>query len=135
MNEMERITSRADVLISAITEAMMAPVEAAAERMALAVKVAQITGRMEAHAMVLDTIAAHKDRLLAGLAGMTGARRALALKHVELLEAQELAILTEIEVPAEIAQQAVKGLPAPIEQPTHKRDGRRFARVNGVHAE
>lgn len=134
MNEMEQVTSRANVLISAITEAMMAPVEAAAERMHLAVKVAQIKARMEAHAMVLDTIAADKDRILSGLPTMTGARKALAMKHLENLENLELAILTEIEVPGEIATAAVKGLPGP----THKRDGRRFTRVpetNGVHAE
>lgn len=132
MNEMEQVTSRVDTLISAITSAMLAPIEAAAERMALAVKVAEIRGRMAAHAMVLDTIDGHKRDLLDQIDGLTGARKALAMKHVELLEQQELAILAEIEVPAEIATQAVRGLPAPTRGPTHVRNGRRFVPVNGT---
>src|SRR5262245_59745075 len=105
-SEMDGLVARAERLIGAGTGATLATTEAAAERLELASRVAQIQGRMAALAAVLQTVGAQKETLLARLEQARGPVRALLEAQLAALTAQELAVLEKAGVPQLAAHQA-----------------------------
>ncbi len=133
-NEMDALVARADKLISAVTGAIMSSVEAGAERLELASRVAQVQGRMAAFGAVLESVGSAKAALLARLdKAPAGPVRALLEAQVAALAAQELAVLERAGVPQAAASAALAAVDAGGgaggREATHRRDGKRFVAV------
>ena len=132
---MRALATRSSQLIDAISGAIMAQAEVAAERIQLAAAVAQVEQRMAAHSAVLECIDAQRIAVEAKMVGAKGARLKLYETQLDLLAAQEVAILAKVGVPLDLARQAVKQVETKPAA-THKRDGRRFVQIadgtNGV---
>jgi hypothetical protein len=126
--QMENLVSRTEALVGAFTSAMMATAEAAAERMQLAARVAQINSRMAAFSAILEGVGAQKEALLQRMEGQRGAMRAMLARQVELLTCQETAILEKIGLAPDQAARAVEA----VDQKTvYRRVGSRFEAVSG----
>jgi hypothetical protein len=125
---MDQMANRAEQLIGAIASSIMSATEAAAERVELASKVAQIQARMAAFGAVLETIGTAKALVLEQRKAAPGPMKALYTAQIEHLTAQETAILAKVGVAPEAAQAAVK---AADEAPRlYQREGRKFSPVN-----
>lgn len=129
--DMDQMTSRAEQLIGAIANSIMSATEAAAERVELASRVAQIQARMAAFGAVLETIGTQKAVLLERQKTAPKPMQALYGAQVALLTAQETAILSRVGVAPEAAQEAVR---VADEQPRlYQRSGKKFTPVgNGT---
>lgn len=123
-NSMDQMSARAERLINALAGAIMATAEAAAEKVELAAEVARLRQRMAAIASVLEAIGVQKQALMEKAKAATGTLRALCYQQVEVLEAQEVAILQKMGVSHEVATQALED----ATEPTYRRTGRRFVR-------
>jgi hypothetical protein len=134
--EMEALGHRAEKLVNALANAYMSAAEVAAEKIELASRVAQVRMRMTAFGAVLESIGAAKQPLLERLRTAGGPMKALLGYQIEVLTAQELAILEKVGVEP---QQARNALTAVDTVRHYVRDGRRFRAVegdtNGVHAQ
>lgn len=132
-NEMEMLTQRTERLISALTDAILSTAEVAAERIELASKVAQVRQRMNAFGAVLESVGVQKLALTERLEKATGATKALLTAQIEMLTAQETAVLEKAGVAPAVAKAA---LTVVDEAPTYRREGRAFRRAelatNGV---
>jgi hypothetical protein len=134
-NEMDALVGRTERLVSSIAGAILASTEAAAERIELAARVAQVNQRMVSFATVLESVAAQRQALAERLETAQGPLRSLLEAQLAALAAQELAILERAGVPSTGARLAGNGDGLTQEQAaipaTHRRDGRRFVRVEG----
>jgi LPS O-antigen subunit length determinant protein (WzzB/FepE family) len=127
--DMDQMANRAEQLIGAIASSIMSATEAAAERVELASRVAQIQARMSAFGAVLDTIGVQKEALAERQKSARGPLKALLERQIEALTVQETSILEKAGVEPEAAQGAVK---AADESPKlYARSGRKFQPVNG----
>lgn len=126
--QMENLVSRTEALVGAFTNAMMATAEAAAERMELAARVAQINSRMAAFSAILEGVGAQKEALLQRMEGQRGAMRAMLARQVEMLTFQETAILEKIGLAPEQAARAVEAVD---QQTVYRRIGSRFVPISG----
>jgi hypothetical protein len=129
--DMDQMANRAEQLIGAIASSIMSATEAAAERVELASRVAQIQARMSAFGAVLDTIGVQKEALAERQRIAKGPLKALLGRQIEALTVQETSILEKAGVAPEAAQGAVK---AADESPKlYARSGRKFTQVgNGT---
>jgi hypothetical protein len=124
---MEALVGRTERLVESITGAILSTAEAAAERIELASKVAQIQQRMSAFGAVLEAVGAQKAALEARAAALPhGPVLTLLERQVEALTAQELSVLEKAGVPQPVASAA---LAAPAEGEVYRREGRRFVPV------
>lgn len=133
------MTGRAEQLIDALANAIMASTEAAAERLDLAARVAQIQQRMTAFGSVLESVNAQKEALHDRLESksVTSSQRQLIEQQINLLTIQETEILKRAGASSSLAQQAIgtaDGKGGDSEQSDsppglYKRDGRRFVSV------
>jgi len=154
---MSHLTGRAEQLVDALADAIISTAEAAAERLDLAARVAQIQQRMAAFGTVLESVGAQKQVLLNKLEEpeLPEVQRQLVRQQIDLLTAQETEILKRAGATPHQAQQAIgaadesngghMSLPdhhLPGESPDerlYRRDGRRFVRTeadptpNGGH--
>lgn len=127
-NDMEILVSRTERLIGALTGAIMSTTEAAAERIELASRVAQIQARMAAFGAVLETIGEAKAAVLEQRKKAPGPMKALYTAQIEHLTAQETAILGKVGVAPEVARAAVD---VADEAPRlYARNGRRFQAID-----
>jgi hypothetical protein len=124
-NEMTDLTTRTERLVNAISGALLSSVEVAAERIGLAAEVARVTQRMSAFAAVLDAIGVQKDALAAKLTASKGSMRLLIRRQIELLTAQEAAVLERTGAPMEAVRVAIETTDAPL----YRRQGKRFERL------
>src|SRR5436305_14317890 len=92
---MEALTSRTAQLIDAISDAILASAEVAAEKIQLAAAVAGIRQRMAALGAVLEAVGEQKRVLVERLAGAAGPTKALIEQQIALLTAQEVAVLAK----------------------------------------
>jgi seryl-tRNA(Sec) selenium transferase len=127
-NEMQVLVGRTELLIRAITDAILSSAEVAAERIELAANVARIQQRMSAFGAVLESVGAQKEALAKQVPNATGPTKALLLKQIAMLASQEVAILTKAGIAEPTAVAALAAVEVPT-NPTHRRDGRRFLRV------
>lgn len=131
-SDMETLTSRTTQLIDAISDAILASAEVAAEKIQLAAAVAGIRQRMTAFGAVLEAVGEQKRVLAERLAGATGPTKALIEQQIALLTAQEVAVLAKAgvaEPTAVAALAAVESTPADGSAPAYRRDARRFVRA------
>lgn len=128
MSDMNETAARAEKLVDSITSAIMTTVETAAERIELAAQVTAARQRAEALSAVLEGAIASRVALEARRDAAGGTMRALLDHQVRAMQAGEIAILVRSGLSEDVAK-AVFALPEP--KPTHRRDGRRFARVEG----
>jgi hypothetical protein len=128
--EMDKLVSRTDRLIGAITEGILSTVEAASQRIELAAQVAQVKVRMEAFGAVLEAVGAQRAVLEERRVSAGPAVRALIGRQLELLAAQEVAILSQAGIGEDVARQALTVVEQSAEQ-VYVRQGRRFTAVNG----
>jgi hypothetical protein len=131
MSDMNQLTDRAERLIDALANAIMKTAEVAAQKIELASAVAEVRQRMAAFGAVLQAVGAQKaavERQLADLGDGDAATRALYQHQLRLLSAQEVSILKQAGISE---HHAVEALEVADAKPTHKREGRRFVRVNG----
>jgi hypothetical protein len=131
MSDMNQLTDRAERLIDALANAIMKTAEVAAQKIELASAVAEVRQRMAAFGAVLQAVGAQKAAVamqLADLGADDAATRALYQHQLRLLSAQEVSILKQAGISE---QHAAEALEVADTKPTHKRDGRRFVRVNG----
>jgi hypothetical protein len=126
-NEMEQLAGRAEQLISALSNAILSTAEVAAERLELASKVAQVNQRLAAFSAVLDSIAAQREALETRMTTAKGAQRLLLQRQLDLLAAQEVAVLSKAGLDDSQARQALEV----ADEPSYHRSGRRFVRSNG----
>jgi hypothetical protein len=129
MSDMNQLTDRAERLIDALANAIMKTAEVAAQKIELASAVAEVRQRMAAFGAVLQAVGAQKAAVaqqLADLGENDPAMRALYQHQLRLLSAQEVGILKQAGINEE---HAVDALEVADTKPTHKRDGRRFVRV------
>jgi hypothetical protein len=126
-NEMQDLTTRTERLVGAISGAILGTVEVAAERIALAAEVARVSQRMTAFSVVLEAVGVQKDALAAKLAAAKGPMRVLIRRQIDLLSAQEVAVLERAGAPAEAAKTAIEATDAPL----YRRAGSRFLPVGG----
>lgn len=129
MSEMniDRISDRTEAIIDKVCGAIMATVDVAAERLELAAEVARVKQRMTAFSAVLDAVAAQKQALMDKLEEADGPARQLLGHQIELLTAQETAVLQRAGISAEIARPAIDAADHGDEDgQLYKRDGRRF---------
>src|SRR4051812_18524481 len=134
--DMQLLTERTEKLIGALTNALLATAETAAERIELAAKVCQMQQRAAAFAAVLESTEAARQALTARMATATGPIRAMLAQQASALAATEVEILSKAGVPAPAAQAALAlvdagpaGDSGRSGEGSHKRDGRRFVRV------
>lgn len=134
-NDMEALTARTTQLIDALSDAILASAEVAAEKIQLAATVARIRQRMTAFGAVLEAVGEQKRVLVERLASVTGPTKALIEQQVSLLTAQEVAILAKAGVTEPTAVAALAAVETPPladlnnADPTHRRDGRRFVKA------
>jgi hypothetical protein len=136
---MRALTERTERLVDVLTSAILSTAEVAAERVELAAKVAQVQQCMRAFGAVLESVGAQKEVLLARLETATGPMKSLLLQQVEVLTAQEMAMLEKAGVAQPAARQALAVVDNGVASGTggargalYVRNGRRFARVDGV---
>lgn len=94
-DDIRALSNRAERLISALTEALMTAAEVAAERISLASKVVSLEQRMRAYSTVLDIIDAQRGPVLNALKNARGARRLQLEKQLQMLEEQEVEVLSK----------------------------------------
>lgn len=104
----EQVSERTEAIIDKVCGAIMATVDVAAERLELAAEVARVKQRMAAFGAVLDAVAAQKQALNDRLANADGPTRQLLAHQVELLTAQETAVLARAGISAEVAKPAIE---------------------------
>ena len=126
-NEMQDLTARTERLVGAISGAILGTVEVAAERLSLAAEVARVAQRMTAFSAVLEAVAVQKDALVVKLAAAKGPMRVLIRRQIDLLSAQEVAVLERAGAPAQAAKTAIEAADAPL----YRRAGSRFLPVGG----
>jgi hypothetical protein len=126
--DMDQMTNRAEQLIGAIASSIMSATEAAAERVELASRVAQIQARMSAFGAVLETIGTAKAAVLEQQKVAPGPLKALYTAQLKALTAQETAILAKVGVEPEAAEAAVRD--ADEHPKLYQRSGRKFQPVN-----
>jgi hypothetical protein len=124
-NEMDDLTARTERLVNAISGAILGTVEVAAERISLAAEVARVSQRMTAFSAVLEAVGVQKDALSVKLAAAKGPMRVLIRRQIDLLSAQEVAVLERAGAPAEAAKTAIEATDAPL----YRRVGSRFLSV------
>lgn len=138
-SSINQLTSRAEQLIDALAESIISTAEAAAERLDLASRVAQIQQRMAAFGAVLESVGAQKGVLIKRLEEkeMPKCQRRLVQRQIELLSAQETEILQRAGASAKLARTAVEQAdrlideegnqdPNDSEDRLYRRKGRRF---------
>ncbi len=137
-SNIEQLTSRAEQLIDALAESIISTAEAAAERLDLASRVAQIQQRMAAFGAVLESVGAQKSVLTKRLEQkeMPKCQRRLVQRQIELLSAQETEILQRAGASSQLARAAVEQADRLIddggsgdadgEDRLYRRKGRRF---------
>ena len=131
---MSQLTGRAEQLVDALADAIISTAEAAAERLDLAARVAQIQQRMAAFGAVLESVGAQKLALMNRLEdnGLPDPQRQLIEQQVNLLTVQETEILKRAGAAPELAQQAIESADHGDEgeyTALYRRDGRRFVPV------
>jgi hypothetical protein len=127
LNEMTDLTSRTERLVDALSGSILSTVEVAAERIALAAEVARVSQRMSAFSAVLEAIGAQKDALAGRLAAARGPLRALLQRQIEVLTAQEVAVLERAGAASQVARDAIEA----ADEPLYKREGSRFVALGG----
>lgn len=131
-NDMQALVGRTELLVTAISDAILSAAEAAAERVELAATVARVQQRLGAFTAVLEAVAVQKRALVERLAVADGPSKALIHRQIELLGLQEIAVLERAGVPQPAVQQALAAMDTPPvtdASATHRRDGRRFVRL------
>ena len=136
---MSQLTGRAGQLVDALADAIISTAEAAAERLDLAARVAQIQQRMAAFGAVLESVGAQKLALMNRLEdpALPDTQRQLIEQQVNLLTAQETEILKRAGATPELAHQAIEVADSDTEEhpdPLYRRDGRRFVPVLEEHS-
>ena len=136
---MTQLTGRAEQLVDALADAIISTAEAAAERIDLAARVAQIQQRMAAFGAVLESVGAQKHALLVRLEDQStpDTQRMLIQQQVNLLIAQETEILKRAGASSAMAHQAIESADGERDDdpdPLYRRDGRRFVPVLEEHS-
>src|SRR4051794_12937604 len=127
-DQMAELTGRTERLVSALTNALVATAETAAERIELAAAVARVNQRMAAYGAVLDAVGVQRDALLKRLETARGATRLLLQAQISMLQAQEAAVLQKCGVGQEQAAQAISA----ADKKLYVRDGGRFVPLDGA---
>lgn len=130
-NDTQALSNRAIAMVDTIAASLMSAVEVAAEKLQLACDVARVTQRLTAFSAVLEAVGVQKAAIAEKMADAKGSARTLYEQQIRMLEAQEVAILKRVGVPDEVATKAIEVKAVETDTPTHRRDGRRFAPVNG----
>jgi len=133
-NNISELTTRTEPLVDALAESIISTAEAAAERLDLAARVAQIQQRMNAFSAVLESVGAQKAVLLKKLdePALPKYQRMLIERQVDLLTQQECAILERAGATPAQARDTVHQLgngdsADPDQEPNlYRREGRRF---------
>lgn len=106
-SSIDHLSDRASRLVDSLAEGMLSALENASERIGLAVEVGRIRTRMDAFGAVLESIDVQKQALLARQATASGPMQRLIARQIELLTAQETAVLQRIGVNPDVATAAV----------------------------
>lgn len=110
MSEMnvERISDRTEAIIDKVCGAIMATVDVAAERLELAAELARVRQRMTAFGAVLDAVAAQKSALAERMKTAEGPTRSLLAHQIDMLTAQETAVLRRAGIAPDIASEVIE---------------------------
>lgn len=136
-SNVSQMTNRAEQLIEALANAIMSSTEAAAERLDLAARVAQIQQRMAAFGAVLESVGAQKEALQSRLENKSipSSQRQLIEQQIQMLTAQETEILRRAGASTELARNAIASADggdddgADADPRKYHRDGRRFVAI------
>jgi len=139
-DELTALTEHTEKLVSTLTEAVLATVQVAAERIELAATAARIQQRMMALGSVLEAIGVQKQTLLARLDQASGPMRLLFQQQIAPPTEQEEAVLAKAGVPQPTAQLAHASLDnvssgTSNDLTTQRKGGKRALPTNGTKSD
>ena len=121
---MDQATARIEALIDGLTGAIMNTLEVSAERITLAADVARVKQRMAAFSAVLESVAAQKKAVAELMAEADGPAEMLYRTQLDMLTAQEVAVLERSGIPRQQAVLAIDSAdaePGTVAVKPHKR--------------
>lgn len=124
-NPIAPLTERVSSIVDALANAFLQGAETAAERIQLAAQVAAVQAKMAAFGSVLEAIAAQKEALQGRLGEAAGPMKTLIARQLEVLAAQELAVLASAGIPTDQAAQAIQV----ADERVYRREGSKFVQL------